>query len=121
MAMTNFETSLRKQAARAGCDVSQLQTLPVCLDNTWGHLCGFAFFGPAELVERAAQFGLRWHRKETGSGNYNAQYSVMDRGVRDVWITVDEARALGFSPENQYGQHKVTARCISTVYYPDAD
>jgi hypothetical protein len=115
-----FELALRDAAAKRGCDISGLHALPVCLDNTWGHLMGWAFFGPAEITERAAQFCLGWHQKG-GSGSYAAQSNIMDRGTRSVYVSVNDARKLGFEPPHKYGSYQVTARCVSTVYYPDAD
>lgn len=116
-----FEANIQKAAARMGCDLSSLKVISVTIDRTWGDLCGYAFIGPEPLVERAAQYCLRFHSSVRRPGSYGAQNSAMDRGVRAVYVDVKTLQSHGIETKYQQGQEPITARVVSTVYYPCAE
>jgi len=116
-----FAQAMATAASKAGASTAGLHIMEVTVDRTWGHLSGFAFVGPAELVERAAKFCAAYHSHTRMPGTYAAQNASMDRGVMTVYVDVKTLQAAGIKTTYQQGNEALTARVVSTVYYAGAE
>lgn len=119
--MARFQDTLKRAAEKHGCNIEGLHVIDVTVDNTWGDLVGYAFVGPDDAVERAAQYCLKFHSYERRPGSYRAQNACIDRGVRTVYVGVDILHSLGIETQYQQGNAPLTARVVSTVYYAGAE
>ncbi len=132
-----FRTALNAAAAKAGIDVSAVEWTTCTTDATWGDRVGQVFFGSDDVTnERAARFFHAWIRKNSPSGNYDAQSSICFDGKFHYSRFSNGCEGWHKGPANEYEPQMLRSGdwsfllervevkhgfAVSTTYYPGAD
>ena len=132
-----FETALRRAAAKAHISLDGLKWEGCTTDRTWGDRCGLVFYGASAAVnKRAAEFFYAWMCAQPRKGSYEAQTSLSVEGVMHFVRYSNKAcgwyrGALPAAPEprklegcGDFVLERVEGfegYAVNTTYYPCAD